>query len=199
MITKTMNTMLRVGQLSALCLAAAVSLPALANEQDVWSTTVPASSCEPSNEASANKVVLSNGAWVFSGNNIGLVTFYCPLAINAFTVANFSNDNDISSFRIYYRDTDGGIFGAPNGVPTNQARVTARLTYRKSDGMYSAGSLWSSQGTPFNVRSNTTVVKPNVHDVQANALYSFIVTMLRTTPTQNPAFSGIDFPFPVGQ
>ena len=198
MITKTMNTMLRVGQLSALCLAAAVSLPALANDQDVWSTTVPASSCEPSTESSANKVKLVNGAWVFSGNNLGLVTFYCPLAINAFTVANFSNDNDISSFRIYYRDTDGGTLGAPNGVPTNQSQVTARLTYRKSDGMYSAGSLWSSHWTPVNARSNTTAVKNNVHDVQANALYSFVVTMLRTNLTQSPAFSGIDFPFPAG-
>ena len=168
---------------------------ALANDQDVWSTTVPASSCEPANETDANKVKIANGAWVFSGDNLGVVTLYCPLAINAFTVANFSHDNDITAYRVYYRDTDGGTYGS-NGAPTNLAQVTARLTYRKEDGMYSAGSLWSSHFTPINLRGNTKIVKNNVHDVQANALYSFIVTLQRLHPSQSPAFSGIDFPFP---
>ena len=166
-------------------LAALTSAPSFANDQDIWSTTVPASSCQPANSIHLAKVTLSNGAWVFRGNNTGTVAFYCPLPVNAFTKSDFSNDNDISRFRVYYRDTDGmGL----------TSRVTARLTYRRSDGSYVAGSTWSSDN--FANNANTTRLHTINHDVRANALYAFYVTLRRTSNAQSPAFSGIDFNFP---
>jgi hypothetical protein len=155
---------------------------AVANDQDVRATTVPATACQPRNSVEAERVVLSNGAWVFSGTNTGEVMFYCPLPLNAWTVSNISNDNDISAFRVYYRDTDGA---------GNAARVTARLVYRLFDGLYSAGNTWSSNVNP--VTTNTTWLQDNPHDVRSLALYSFLVTLRRTNTSQEPAFSGIDF------
>lgn len=171
---------------------------ALANDQDVWTTAVPASSCVPANEWLANKVQLSNGAWVFRGSSTGTVIFYCPLALNAYTVSNFSHDNDISRYRVYYRDSDGGMLGGSGGfIAPQRSRVTARLTFRRANGMYSAGTLWSSDNTGVNATANTTAIKTNAHDVRANALYAFVATLYRANTSQSPAFSGIDFPFPV--
>ena len=159
-----------------------------ANDAPLLATTVPASACEPVNEAQANKVKLVNGAWVFNGAHTGTVTFYCPLSLNGFDVNNILNVNDMSGYRVYYRDSDGGT------IIGGKAKVTARLTYRKHDGMYSGGTVWSSRFTPAGQTSNTTAYKANNHTVQKNALYSFVVTLYRSESAQQPAFSGIDFP-----
>ena len=156
-----------------------------ANDQDVWATTVPAPACQPVDSFQASKVRLSNGAYVFRGNSTGTVQFYCPLPLNAFTVANFSHDNDITKFRIFYRDSDG---------TGNAARVTARLVYRLANGLYAGGSTWNSNIS--NVTTNTTRIHNNPHDMRSASLYSFYVTLTRTNTSQDPAFSGIDFPFP---
>jgi hypothetical protein len=160
-----------------------------ANDQEIWTKTVPASACTPATSAQASRVSLVNAAWVFSGTQTGTVTFYCPLPVNAYTVVNLTNDNDISSFRIYYRDSDG--VGA-------DAELTARLVYREASGLFSAGGTWSSNSpaTAAGETGNRRDVQPNVHDVRTDALYSFLVTMARTTTSQAPSFAGIDFPFP---
>ena len=160
----------------------------LANDAPLLATTVPASSCAPVDEAQSDKVRLSNGAWVFSGVHTGTVMFYCPLPLNAMDVNNVLQVNDMTTYRVYYRDSDGG------GILNNRAKVTARLIYRKADGMYSGGSLWSSRFTPNNQTDNSTAIKVNNHTLQANALYSFVVTLYRSESEQKPAFSGIDFP-----
>ena len=169
-------------------IAAALTLavePASANDQDLWAKAVAASACEPASENQAAEVSLSNGAWVFVGNNTGTVTFWCPLSLNAYTVSNGSHDNDVSSFRVYYRDSDG---------QSGQARVTARMTYRRADGLYAAGSTFDSNVSTNT--GNTTRVHNVAHDVRSEALYGFLVTLRRSNANQSPAFSGIDFPFP---
>jgi hypothetical protein len=170
---------------------------ALANDRDLWATTVPASACQPRNETDAGKLLLSNGAWVFTGSETGSIVLYCPLPLNAFTLTDFSNDNDITRYRIYYRDTDGGTAGGNGGLAIpQQAYISTRLVYRRSDGLYSAGNLWHSNVTPINAVANTTAIMNNVHDVQFDALYSFYVVMYRANTSMSPAFSGIDFPSP---
>jgi hypothetical protein len=70
--------------------------------------------------------------------------------------------------------------------------VRVRLAYRRIDGLYSAGSEWSSNSS--NVTGNTVAYKNNAHDVRSDAVYSFVVRLTRTNSTESPAFSGIDFP-----
>ena len=168
-----------------------------ASDKDLLATTVPASSCAPVNSSHAAKVTLSNGAWVFRGNNTGTVSFYCPVPINAYTVSNNSNDNDISAYRIYYRDPDGGVLGGGGGLAlAQQTWLTSRLIYRRSGGMYSAGITWSSNNTLTNATGNTTAIKANAHDVKFNALYSFLIKMYRANSNINsPTFAGVDFSF----
>jgi len=168
----------------------AFSLPntVLANDAPLLATTVPASACTPVDEAQSGKVRISNGAWVFSGAHTGTVTFYCPLNLNGIDVNNILQVNDMSAYRVYFRDSDGGTRSG------NRAKITARLIYRKADGMYSGGNLWSSRFTPKAQIDNSTAVKANNHTLQKNALYSFLVTLYRSDSAQQPAFSGIDFP-----
>lgn len=154
----------------------------MASTPDLRATTVPAAVCTPVDSTQASMVTLVNAAWVFRGANIGTVNFYCPLSRNTFTMSNATNNNQISGYRVYYRDSDGT--GAA-------ARVTTRLLYRRGDGLYGAGNTWSS--SVHNISGNTTRNISNPHNLQADALYSFLVTLQRTNIQQEPAFSGIDF------
>lgn len=174
----------RAGRLSTLLtfgVLLAGAHEAHANDQDLRATTVPATSCQPASSTQAASVVLVSAAWVFSGNNTGTVTFYCPLPVNGNTESNIGDDNDITTFRVFYRDTDG---------TGTDAEVTARLLYRTT-GLFAASSAWSSNAS--NVMIDTTDFHPAVHDVSNLALYSFVVTLSRTNTTENPAFTGIDF------
>ena len=163
-----------------------LSRTALANDRDLRATTVPATACEPVDSAQAAEVRLSNAGWVFRGANTGTITFYCPLPRNGVTLSNTTDDNDTSSFRIYYRDTD---------CAGTAAQVTARLVYRQASALFFAGGTWNSNTVPNCSGFNMTAFHPNVHDVRFNALYSFLVTLRRTNIEQDPAFSGIDFTF----
>lgn len=167
--------------------AMVAAVPLLANDQDVRATTVPATACQPASLAVAAKMQISNAAWTFAGGATGTVYLYCPLAINGNTVSDASNDNDISAYRIYYRDSDGT--GAA-------AEVTTRLIYRRSDGLYSGGPTWSSNSNVLDTTTNTTAFHDNPHDMTAAGVYSFLVTLRRTNTDQSAVFSGIDFESP---
>ena len=169
-------TLLTVGAL----LAGAHS--ARANDPDLRATTVPAAECQPESDTQAARVVLSGGAWTFTGVNTGTITFYCPLPINGNTEFDAFNDNDMTMIRVLYRDTDG--MGAAS-------EVTARLLFR-TPGLFSVGATWSSNTS--NVMVDTTAVHPLPHDLFPSVIYFFIVTLNRTNTVDNPAFFGIDFP-----
>ncbi|WP_413200555.1 hypothetical protein [Nostoc piscinale] len=173
--------------LAAATIAASLIVPSVAsaNDRDILATTVPATACRPNSDSGDASVVISNGAYVFNGSATGTVTLYCPLPINANTISDLTNDNDISTYRVYYRDTDG-IGGA--------SEITTRLVYRDSAGLNGVGSTWSSNVS--NMTDNRTQFVNLNHSVGSNRLYSFLVTIQRTNTTQNPAFSGIDFAFP---
>jgi opacity protein-like surface antigen len=166
-------------------IAASLIVPstALANDQDIVATTIPATACRPQTDSGSAAVALSNGAYVFNGSATGTVILFCPLPINANTIADFTNDNDISRYRVYYRDSDG--IGTASEVRTS-------LVYRNSVGLTQVGGTWSSNAS--NITANTIAAVNLSHDVGSDRLYSFAVIMQRTNTTQNPAFSGIDFP-----
>jgi hypothetical protein len=152
-----------------------------ANDQDLIATTVPATSCQPASHSQAAEVVLSNAAWVFSGSNTGTVIFYCPLPVNRFTKSDATDDNDILGFRVYYRDTDG---------MGTDAEVTARLYYRAT-GLVPVGAEFTSNDN--NETDDTKDYQAVAHDVNEAAMYSFVVTLSRTSTAESPAFTGIDF------
>ncbi len=163
----------------------AISHPVLANTQDVSATTIPASACRPQDDAADAKVTLSNGAYVFKGSATGTVIFYCPLPINANTISDDTNANGISTYRVYYRDTDG------HGL---EAEVTTRLAFRDAESLKTVGSTWTSNARFSSSSSGNT--RKNVslnHYLGSGRLYFFVVTMKRTDTSENPAFSGIDF------
>lgn len=179
-----MLTRVRIGFFTALTAAALLmgAQEARANDQDLKATTVPATSCQPATHAQAAEVVLSNAAWVFSGTNTGTVTFYCPLPLNTFTKSDALDDNDISQYRVYYRDTDGmGIV----------SEVTVQLMYRSETGLTLVGSEFTSNDS--NETDNTVRPHAVIHDVNPEALYSFAVRLSRIGTAHNPAFAGIDF------
>ncbi|MEG5065958.1 hypothetical protein QUB33_20280 [Microcoleus sp. B3-A4] len=158
---------------------------AVANDQDVQATTIPASACRPESNTADASVRMVNGAFIFNGNSTGTVRFFCPLPINRLTVSDSSNDNDLSAYRVYYRDTDG---------TGNLAEITTRLFYRNSDASSSiavGAAAWSSNSS--NLRVNTSFYVPQAHQFGVYRLYFFVVTMRRNNINQDPAFGGIDF------
>jgi hypothetical protein len=164
---------------------------AAANTPDLAHRTVPASACQPLTSVQAAKVKLHNGGWEFDGNNTGAVSFYCPISLNRFFASGLGQGNQISQLRIYYRDSDG----------TNvSARVTVGLRYRIAAGEFVnpftlSGPLTfnsNAVGGPLDT-GHTSYVHSYVHDLQWDALYSFYVTLERSSALQSPAFHGLDF------
>lgn len=177
---------LHLGFKSALLGAISVALCGLtvqvsANDQDLVATTIPASACELSNSNQADMVYLSNGSWMFVGNNTGDVSFSCPLPLNAFTVADNTNSNAMTHFRIWYRDTDA------TGTATE---LTARLKRRNPNGSTLFGSLWNSNSV--NYGGHTVRTHAYNHSLAASGQYHVYVTMARNDPDERPMFSGID-------
>lgn len=157
---------------------------ASANSSDILSTTIPASACQPNTPVASGRVALSNGAYVFSGNATGEVVLYCPLPVSRHPSRGGINPNSISTYRVYYRDSDGA---------GNASEITTRLFYRDANGQAVVGSAFSSNLS--NITANTARFVTLSHTLQFNRLYYFIVTIRRNSTAQNPAFSGIDFEF----
>ncbi len=158
---------------------------ASANDRDLRATTIPASACRPSSDTDDAKVRLTAAGYLFNGNSTGTVTFHCPLPINANTVSDATNDNDITTYRVYYRDSDGN---------QNSAQITVQLGYVGADGgALAVAPAWSSN--LININGNTAQVAdiPD-HDVGSNRFYGFVVTMRRNSPNNTTVFTGIDFP-----
>jgi hypothetical protein len=159
---------------------------ALANHRDLLATTVPASSCQPVDSTNLAKVQITNGAWVFKGTETGAVEMWCPLPLNRNTVSDATNNNAMTSYRIWYRDSDGA--GAA-------AQVSVQLTYRLPNGVL------GTVGLPFssninNVSVDTTYVRNQAHTFEINAIYAFRVRLARTSAAQTTSFTGINFTRP---
>ena len=162
-----------------------------ANTPDLAHRTVPASACQPLTSAQAAKVKLHNGGWEFDGNNTGAVSFYCPISLNRFYASGLGQGNQITHLRIYYRDSDGTSVAA---------RVTVGLRYRTATGQFvnpanlvSPLSFNSNAGGGALDTGHTSYIHYYPHDLEWDSLYSFYVTLERSSALQNPAFHGADF------
>ena len=165
------------------------STPVFANDRDVRATTIPASACQPVNQQSAGKLSYNNGNWFISGQ--GEARLSCPLPINGSTVSDTSNDNDMTRYRVYYKDTD---------ALGQNSSVRVRLRSIGTNGQFvSHGPNWNSND--FNNVNYTTRTQAVNVDLSPNRLYSFRVVLRKTSGVVSPRFGGIDFPqlfFPIG-
>ena len=177
--------MIRVGRLATLLTTVTLlagAHGAHANDPDLRATTVPAAECLPVSSSDASRVNLANGAWIFNGTTTGTVTFNCPLPINGNTEFDASNTNDMTAYRVFYQDSDG--MGAA-------AEVTVRVFFR-TPSYFPFGPTWTSNSSA--ATASTTAFQPLVHNLFPSVLYTFVVTLSRTSTDQKAVFYGIDFP-----
>lgn len=185
----------------ALALGAAAAAPvahAALNTWDLFSRSIRASACAPRDAPGAARVEMVQGGWGFSGNNVGRVTFTCPLPISVFPAdqaLGFAS-TDMGFFRVWYRDSDG---------PGVAAQVLATPYQRTSVGAWSNIGLFGGGGgvappgvCQFNSNNFGDLVfaariKECKHSIVQNAPYVFEVTMSRETASQAVEFHGIDF------
>jgi hypothetical protein len=91
--------------------AAAMLAPAptaLANDRDLRGTTVPAAAC-----VELVSIGLPTNPWrsMFHVEGSGaFLAVRCPLLVNNVELSGTSSDNDMSKFRVHYRDSDGRNF-----------------------------------------------------------------------------------------
>lgn len=171
-------------------MAAVFATPSIAsaNSKDVIATTIPASACRPENDATDERVALSNGAYIFAGNATGTVRFYCPLPLTEYTSSGVGG-NYLNRYNVYYRDTDG---------TGNAAQIQTALYYR-STSLVSVSPIFNSNAvnTGGNLTDNRIQGVLFNHTFASPRLYFFAVSMRRDNTNQNPAFSGIDFVYPL--
>jgi hypothetical protein len=187
------------GCVLAFAAALAGSLPgwAMANDRDLKATTVPAALCV---EGRSNGAPLG-GLWL-NEREYGLPgrldsdfenadqRLHCALPVNNIDLGGTTNDNDISSFTVFYRDGDGV-------APNTFVEVTLYQTMLASGTMQTrAVCSWNSNTSGTSSTGYVGASVPCVHDVAATALYHFGVRMFTTTVTNDivAAFVGIRFP-----
>jgi hypothetical protein len=117
----------------------------------------------------------------------GFYEVLCPLSVNNIEMSGRSNDNDLSSFRVTYRDQDGLGSGG-------EVSVTLHRTVLLPGGgiRFVPVCSWSSNTDGDDQLGATSDVVPCEHDVHRQNFYAFTVVLDRTTA--EVSFYGIDFP-----
>jgi hypothetical protein len=182
-----------------LILAAALAglLPgyASANDRDLKATHISAFDCrdlEASGQPIATSRPRSSGLGVSSlaGARADLV---CPLPLNNIDLGGTTNDNDISSFTVFYADADadGRGAGAQLTVALEQTRIL--------NGQFETKVLcsWDSNVHGSTGSSPNASNRPCAVDLLSNGFYNFRVSM-RVTQNFGDVdplnFVGIRFP-----
>jgi hypothetical protein len=117
----------------------------------------------------------------------GFYEVLCPLPVNNIEMSGTGLDNDISSFRVTYRDTDGLGSGGEVSV------FLQRAVLLSGGGLRTAPVCsWSSNRDGTDETGHTSDMVPCNHDVRSRDFYVFVVVLDRTTAEVE--FTGIDFP-----
>lgn len=145
---------------------------------------IPASACRPIAEDTA-KVQLSDGAWVFSAGQSGVVTLFCPLHTSE--PSSLEDSNYLAVMRLWYKDPDG------TGTASS---ISADLKRRKFDASVdssvSGGTVTSQSFSETNFHRPGPFVSHTADFV--NFSYHVEITMARSTSTSStPVFVGVDF------
>ena len=176
---------------------------ALANDRDLRATSVPASSCIPyfaeNAEAPGQSLPWFNSFYGLEGAypnpDHRIVYLHCPLSVNNIELSTKSNDNDISSFRVAYRDADGLGMAAWVEVYLYQLVVLA-----SGEPRIWLICHWNSRENGSTTTGFTKVDVLCAHDILPGAFYTFEARLFTrfvggpTPPTPAAAFAGITFP-----
>lgn len=127
---------------------------------------------------------LTGNAWTISHTDCQFV-LVCPLPINNVELGGTTTDNDISKFRVHFRD------------PTPGSQVITRLIKSQvSGGTFISSSVCGGLTSAATTTPTTTIVSCP-HDVAgAGAFYHFELILMGagTSSFETPSFYGIDFP-----
>ncbi|MFO1040058.1 MAG: hypothetical protein U1E45_24715 [Geminicoccaceae bacterium] len=168
----------RFSWIGAAALVLATSAAAEASDRSVQAVMIPPMACQPIRNAGAELVLTS---WIArAGASADLV---CPVPFNNIELGTPSADNDLTSFRIHYSDSDG----------TGTAAKVSVSFYRFNNSSFSVRFLCSRNLAPATTALTATTV-PCVEDVAtAGTFYAFLV-QLTSPPNGIVTFRGIDFP-----
>ncbi len=163
---------------AAFAAVALAPVPALSGSLDVAS--VPASMCEPTSPASADKLRLGSNGYYFRRANTGFATLHCPIPYKS---ADFVGGESVYmlNYRLFYRDTDG------NG---NAARVYTWFLERSINGTVSFSDLLDSNTYPDTGYSAQFRFMDTF--LGLDQLHGLYVVMYRANTSQRPVFSGFD-------
>jgi hypothetical protein len=162
-------------------LAALIGLAdaARANDRDVRATMIPATSCQLYN----GSAFLSNYSWFLLGYIGNQAFLLCPVTFNNIDLSGTSNDNDLTKFRVHYRNKGGEM-------RVFLDRVEHFGTTSRSQSV--CGAILPS--TTSSVEYTSTVIQCP-HDIgSGNNFYSFLVRMDSNFTDSVQRFVGIDFP-----
>jgi len=163
---------------------AIISSIAQANDRDLRATTIPASACQST--AVFSGFLSSQGNWVASGGSNSFVALVCPLPLNNIDLGGTTDDNDLSKFRVHYRDGDG--VGTAAQVALNLYRITVTTTETFSRQFIC--SFFSAPSTT----SYTRTTRSCAHDLVFGSFYVFNIEINAGQNTGDTEFVGIDFP-----
>ena len=163
---------------AALVLAATASATAEANDRSVQALMIPPMACQPIRNSGAELVLTS---WIArAGASTDLV---CPVPFNNIELGTTSSDNDMTSFRIHYSDSDGA--GAASTVSVS--------LYRFDNSSFSVRFLCSANLAPQTTGLTATTV-PCVQDVAPRSTFHAFLVQLASPVNGIVTFRGIDFP-----
>lgn len=170
--------MKRVGYLNLLAgllLSSAVASPTQANDRSVRGLMIPAASCQQQSVAAG---FFDTAIWSVAN---GVTRIACALPINNIELGGTAADNDLSKFRVLFRDGDG---------PGAAATIYAALYYVNRSGVVGdlCGQLLSAASTTV-----TSATVPCIVDLTPGVFYGIRIEMV-AGPTVGVEFRGIDFP-----
>ena len=170
----------------------------MANDRDLRATTIPAALCVEggSDGAQLGGLWLNEREYALRGRSVGGQDIadqrlHCALPLNSIDLGGTTNDNDISSFTVFYRDGDGTTTNTFVAVTLYRTMLTAGTVQT------TAVCSWNSNTSGNSSTGYTSAMVPCVHDVTPTGLYHFKVQMFTTvvsSPAIEASFVGIRFP-----
>lgn len=152
---------------------------AQANDRSLTALSIPPSSCQawPSSPGT-----FQGSVWHAIAGQTAVL--YCPLPVTNIEMGASGADNDMSKFRVHFRDSDG---------PAAGASVSAALV-QTSRSSLSPTTICSADLGTTTTSSFVTNTIPCRHDISSNGAFYVIVVTLRSSPAAFSSFLGIDFP-----
>jgi len=185
MLSNTRASFLLAGSLAGMCVLLQ-SGDAVADADTIGNIVenVPASACSvvPLSDGSPDtKITLSNGSWVFRSGVTGTSHLWCPVHTNHAEQGDFLG---FGKMRLWYKDTDGSVYGA---------NLTASLWERQPTAA-AHSQLGGYLNSSTDASTGNNLIETSIDEGAVDALYYVYITMYQTNGVPGLAqFNGIDF------